>query len=162
SASSEVSWLWDGYLARAGVTLLTSQWKAGKTTLLSVLLARLKAGGTLGGRAVHPGTALVLTEEEPSLWCQRSRTLDLQGHVSWLSRPFLGKPSREQWHRLLDDVLALRQQAGLDLFIIDPLASFLPGSDENHAPSVLAALAPLRRLTSSGMAVLLLHHPRKA
>jgi hypothetical protein len=27
------------------VTLLTSQWKAGKTTLLSVLLARLKQGG---------------------------------------------------------------------------------------------------------------------
>src|SRR5262249_13197903 len=41
------------------------------------------------------------------------------------------------------------------------LAAFLPGSDENHAPSVLEALAPLRRLTSAGMAVLL-HHPRKA
>src|SRR5262245_33402532 len=45
SASTEVSWLWHGYLARGGVTLLTSQWKAGKTTLLSVLLARLETGG---------------------------------------------------------------------------------------------------------------------
>jgi hypothetical protein len=28
-----VDWLWDGYLARGSVTLLTSQWKTGKTTL---------------------------------------------------------------------------------------------------------------------------------
>ena len=33
-----VTWLWHGYLAAGQVTLLTSQWKAGKTTLLSVLL----------------------------------------------------------------------------------------------------------------------------
>jgi hypothetical protein len=33
-------WLWQGYLAPATVTLLTGRWKAGKTTLLSVLLAR--------------------------------------------------------------------------------------------------------------------------
>jgi hypothetical protein len=33
-------WLWHGYLLPGSVTLLTSVWKAGKTTLLSVLLAR--------------------------------------------------------------------------------------------------------------------------
>jgi hypothetical protein len=50
-------WLWHGYLAAGNVTLLVGQWKAGKTTLLSVLLARLGAGGTLAGRAVRPGRA---------------------------------------------------------------------------------------------------------
>src|SRR5262245_49475628 len=30
-----MSWLWDGYLAPGLVTLLTAQWKSGKTTLLS-------------------------------------------------------------------------------------------------------------------------------
>src|SRR5436305_2676093 len=48
-------WLWDGYLASANVTLLVGPWKAGKTTLLSVLLARLETGGTLAGRAVRAG-----------------------------------------------------------------------------------------------------------
>ena len=38
-------WLWHGYLARGAVTLLTSQWKTGKTTLLSVLLNKLGDGG---------------------------------------------------------------------------------------------------------------------
>jgi AAA domain len=31
---SPVKWLWDGYLARKHLTLLTGQWKIGKTTLL--------------------------------------------------------------------------------------------------------------------------------
>src|SRR5690606_8737705 len=40
-----IDWIWQGYLARGATTLLTSQWKAGKTTLVSVLLARLARGG---------------------------------------------------------------------------------------------------------------------
>ncbi len=46
-----VEWLWHGFVARGNVTLLTSLWKAGKTTLISLLLARRKAGGMLAGLA---------------------------------------------------------------------------------------------------------------
>src|SRR5438309_2264725 len=60
----------------------------------------------------------------------------------------------------LADVQALRRDVGIDLFVIDPLAAFLPG-DENNAAAILAALSPLRRLTDAGLAVELLHHPRK-
>jgi hypothetical protein len=45
--------------------------------------------------------------------------------------------------------------------VIDPLASFLPGYDENSAGALLDALLPLARLTQQGAAVLLMHHPRK-
>ena len=48
----EVRWLWDGYLAAGLVTLLTSRWKTGKTTLVSLLLARIGAGRRAGPRAV--------------------------------------------------------------------------------------------------------------
>ena len=33
-AEAQRTWLWQGYLTPGNVTLLTSQWKAGKTTLL--------------------------------------------------------------------------------------------------------------------------------
>jgi hypothetical protein len=33
-------WLWEGFIARANLTLLTSMWKSGKTTLVSLLLSR--------------------------------------------------------------------------------------------------------------------------
>src|SRR5206468_12495095 len=58
-----VPWIWHGYLARHSLTLLTGQWKIGKTTLLAALLARMGSGGELAGRPVSPGRAIVITEE---------------------------------------------------------------------------------------------------
>src|SRR5688500_2294227 len=60
SLPSGVPWLWQGYLAPGALTLLTSQWKAGKTTLVSVLLARLGTGGTLAGLPLGAGNAVVV------------------------------------------------------------------------------------------------------
>ena len=45
--------------------------------------------------------------------------------------------------------------------VIDPLAVFLPGNCENLAGVMTECLLPLRELTDRGVAVLLLHHPRK-
>lgn len=45
--------------------------------------------------------------------------------------------------------------------VIDPLASFLPGNDENNAGRMLQMLIPLQWLSDSGLAVLVLHHPQK-
>ena len=57
--------------------------------------------------------------------------------------------------------MEVRAAGELDLFIVDPLASFLPGRCESDAGMLLEALQPLHRLTTAGVAVLLLHHPRK-
>src|SRR5437016_10666490 len=85
---SHLDWLWEGYLAAGNLTLLTSQWKAGKTTLLSLLLDRMKHGGQLAGLGVRPGKAVVLSEESSTHWLQRSERYDLDGHVRWCCRPF--------------------------------------------------------------------------
>src|SRR5438552_16781898 len=74
-AGGATSWLWDGYLARGCVTLLTSQWKSGKTTLLALLLARREAGGELAGLAVAPGRTAVVSEEAALLWEERRQRL---------------------------------------------------------------------------------------
>jgi hypothetical protein len=154
-------WLWQGYLAAGGVTLLTGQWKVGKTTLLSALLARLRAGGDLGGRTVSAGKAVVVSEEGGDHWLRRAERFALGDHLGWLCRPFRDRPSPAQWLALLDRLVELRRTEAVDLFVIDPLAAFLPGYDENSAAALLAAVAPLSRVTSLGAAVLLLHHPRK-
>ncbi len=161
AAGSRLDWLWPGYLAAGNVTLLTSQWKAGKTTLLSVLLDRMKTGGTLAGLPVRPGKAVVVSEESPSMWLERSRRFDFAGNVCWLCRPFAAKPRPSDWVGLLDQLLALHHQFGLSLVAIDPLAAFLPFRSENDAGEMLAALLPLQRLTTEGLSILLLHHPRK-
>jgi hypothetical protein len=154
-------WLWHGYLAAGHLTLFTSQWKSGKTTLVSLLLARMDEGGDLAGLAVAPGKAVVVSEEDPSLWAYRCQKLGFGRHVWLLCRPFLGPPSFEEWDALIDHLLALHEEHGLSLAVIDPLAVFLPGNNENSASVMAEALAPLGRLTARGLAVLLLHHPSK-
>jgi hypothetical protein len=144
------------------ITLLTSQWKSGKTTLLSVLLARRAKGGTLAGRALKPGRTAVVCEESDWHWLPRRRTLDFGDDVAFFYRPFEGhKPIMREWLGLIDSVARLGFEQGVDLAVFDPLAPFLPGRGENSAELMLEALLPLERLQSAGMAVMLLHHPKK-
>jgi hypothetical protein len=157
----EVPWLWQGYLARGHVTLLTSQWKMGKTTLLAVLLGRMAAGGTLAGLDVAAGRAVVVSEEGNDLWEPRVRRLGLGRQVCLLSRPLAGKRTLAGWLDLLDFVGELHRQHGLALVVIDSIGELLPAGAERGAGAMLEALLPLRRLTEAGVAVLLLHHPRK-
>lgn len=159
-AASDIPFIWDGYLAPRYVTLLTSQWKSGKTTLLSLLLSRRLAGGTLGGRAVSVGKTAVISEEDAGHWQVRRRQLDL-GNTCFFCRPFPGKPSQEQWLALLERLVELRENCGLDLVVVDSLGTFLPGRCENQAALLLEGLLPLLRLTRLGLAVLLVHHPAK-
>ncbi len=75
-----MDWVWKGYIAGGNVTLLISQWKSGKSTLMSVLLSKLggqETGGSMGGHAISAGRAVVVTEEPKEAWHQRSLVLPL-------------------------------------------------------------------------------------
>jgi hypothetical protein len=154
-------WIWHGYLRRGGVTLLTSQWKAGKTTLLALLLDRLGCGGQLAGLAVQAGRAAVVSEEDAAIWFNRSQQLDFGRHVSFFCRPFVNKPQPAQWNGLINRLLRLWAEEGIDLVVLDSLSALLPAGAESHADLMNAALRPLERLTAAGLAVVLVHHPRK-
>ncbi|MFO0966092.1 MAG: AAA family ATPase [Gemmataceae bacterium] len=160
AASASLSWLWHGFLAKGNLTLLTSQWKTGKTTLLALLLSRFKAGGQLAGLDVAPARPIVLSEESALHWRPRHDRLGLS-HAFFVCRPFRAKPTFDQWTSLIDDVDRLRHDQGFDCLAIDPLASFLPTA-ESSADAALKALLPLQKLTDAGMAILITHHPRKA
>ena len=154
-------WVWDGYLAAGQITLFTSVWKSGKTTLLSHLLAQRKSGGTLAGRAVAAGVSAIVTEEPASLWHERHAHLGFGPRDCFFCRPFVGVPSQADWLQFIDVIKGQKLTRGLDLVIIDPLAYFLPAGEASHARLFLEALTPLHLLTQEGMAVLLVHHPRK-
>jgi AAA domain len=160
-ARPDPGWLWHGYLAPGNATLLTSQWKAGKTTLVSVLLSKMKSGGTLAGLAVRPGRAIVVSEESIEHWLTRHDRLHFGPNIQFICRPFRGRPTTFEWMGLIDRILARHNAAGLDLVVIDPLAAFLPGRTENDAGTMLDVLLPLQRLTGAGIAVLINHHPKK-
>jgi hypothetical protein len=155
-------WVWDGYLPRGDIALLTGLWTAGKTTLVAGLLHALGSGGTFLGRGVRAGTAVVVAEESAEHWEERVRAIPVGPHARLVSRPFVARPAPAQWDALVTWAEARRAAGGLDLFVVDPLASFLPGSSEADTGTLHAFLAPLRRLAAGGTAVLVLHHPAKA
>jgi hypothetical protein len=155
------AWLWQGYLGPGKVTLLTSQWKSGKTTLVALLLARLQQGGQLAGLPVGPARAFVISEESAADWRPRFQHLGIHDHVDLLCRPFPLQPNREQWLALVETAALMHDRQGTVLVVIDSLAQFLPPHSENSAGALLECLTPLQRLTTAGMCVLLVHHPRK-
>jgi hypothetical protein len=156
-----VTWLWDGYLAAGKLTLLTSQAKAGKTTLLAHLLGRIGGGGLLAEGSVRAGKAVVISEETEEEWDPRRRQLGIGASVCIICRPLRGKPTAEQWRGLVADLRRLWTAHAFELLVIDTLSSFLPASCENNADRLLEALAALRELTDLGLSVCLVHHPGK-
>jgi hypothetical protein len=132
-AQPHTPWLWHGYLAPGKVTLLISPPKTGKTTLASHMLARFAQGGQLAGLAVAPARAIVVSEESASDWDARCRQFDLGQNVQFLCRPFQGaRPTSAQWFALVASLESLHRREGLDLIVIDPLATLLP--DSNSLP----------------------------
>ena len=155
------NWIWQGFIATGNVTLLTSQWKSGKTTLLCILLNLRVAGGELGGLAVKPGRTVIICEEPMDLWAPRIDKHQFDDTVCFISRPFPSFPTREQWLDLMNRVLAIHREHGVDMVVIVPPSSALLQGSENHAMLLmLETLLVLRDPQSrAGMAVTLLHHP---
>jgi hypothetical protein len=133
--------------------------KGGKTTLLSLLLARRKEGGALGGLAVNAGKTVIVTEEDSSTWALRARKDDYGQGVCFFPQPFRGIPRPAEWLALIMQILELQAAHGFDLLVLDPLAPLL--ENENHSRTVLECFLPLRELTRRGVGLLAMHHPAK-
>lgn len=158
-SESPADWLWHGFVARRNSTLLTSLWKAGKTTLLSLLLARRKSGGMLAGLPVTAGKTIVVSEEPTAFWTDRARRYDFGGNLCLLPQPFNHVPTQQEWCGLVEHLGKLRDQNGADLLVVDTLSHFL--RNENHGVAILDALMLLDELRRRGMGILLNHHPAK-
>ena len=161
SAGSISDWLWHGMMARGNLTLFTSRWKVGKTTLLTGLLQEFATGGTFLDRAVAAAKVLVVSEESRDTWADRLRRMPVGAHCRLLSRPFPRRPTPDEWNKLVDHAMDMHAAGDLDLMVIDPLAKFLPGKTESDLPTIMEFLDPLKRLAQAGAGVAILHHSRK-
>jgi AAA domain len=156
----ETRWLWHGLLGPGKLTLLTSLWKFGKTTLLSHLLAQRRTGGDFLGLSVTKGTSMVLSEEAPDLWQRRFDCHGLGAETTVLCRPYRSRPTVGQLTKLCSKIVECKEDRP-DLVVFDTLSYFLPSHDENSARVMATALTPFAALAQAGVAVLLLHHPTK-
>lgn len=155
-------WIWDGYLPRGGITLLSALWKAGKTTLLAHLLRSLGTDGSFLGRTIHASRVLYVSEEGEQHWVRRRDDLSIGDNAGFYLQPFAAKPNPADWIAFVNNLKADVEEHRFDLVIFDTLAKLWPVVEENDAGSVDAALMPLWNITKSGAGVLLIHHLRKS
>lgn len=155
-------WIWEGYLPRAGITLLSALWKAGKTTLLAHLLKALGDAGAFLGKPIKASKVLYVSEEGELHWVRRRDSLGFGDHAGFYLQPFACKPNAADWISFLGGLRNDITAHGFDLVVFDTLAKLWPVIEENDAGSVDAALMPLWELTKAGAGVLLIHHLRKS
>lgn len=159
--SERPDWVWDGYIAKGYVTLLTGMWKAGKSTLISHLFREMERGGELG-TFVFSGRVLVVSEEPDGKWAERRDVLVLGDHIEVLTRPFSGSSGQRSWFRAIRKIASLVEERSYSLVVFDSLPNLWPVEKEEHAGSVLAAVRPLHAIADAGAAVLLTNHPAKS
>ncbi len=156
----QVRWLWNGYIARGLLTLLSARPKIGKTTLVFHLfksLLNLNRQDFLGRSTELASKILLLTEEGNFLLKRRLERFEISGENFLLGPRFAIK----NWFDTLEQIrLAITQ--GVTMVVIDTLASFWGIGDENDAPSVVEALLPLQTIVQQHeVAVVIIHHLRK-
>lgn len=149
-----IPWIWDGLIADEAITLLSAPEKTGKTTLLSLLLDRRRAGGQLLGRPVRPGPTILCSEENSCLWALRQPPLDFGSQLEF-HRPFGGNPSPGRWRRFIDHLLD-HVHYTFDLLVIDTIMTFLPAA-QNNPTALRKALNELRVIANQPVGILLLH-----
>lgn len=154
-----IPWIWEGVVAEGAVTLLSAPEKVGKTTLLSLLLDRRRAGGQLLGRTVYPGKTVLCSEEKDALWALRQPPLDF-GPGLLFHTPAGDCPSRGRWKRFIDDLLKLSfRDDAFDLLVIDTAVHFLPLGERNKKTRTWA-LAQLSLVAGTPAGVLVLNQSR--
>src|SRR5262249_6744212 len=157
----DAKWLWYGYIARGNVTLFTSPEKWGKTTLINGLLQVMAEGGKFLDRPAAAAKVLIVTEEPGDTWHDRLQRMPLGRHCRFQARPWPRRPTPQQWERLIEREMEMQAAGQLDLLVIDPLSRFVPGAGDGVMNSLYRILVPLKCLTDSGGAVLILHPPRR-
>jgi len=156
----QVEWPWHGYLATGFITLLVGLWKGGKTTLVGHLLKCFGSGGDLAG-AVVPAKVLVITEEGNGLWARRRDEVGFGDHVYFHVRPFKTRPTFREWETYVNSVAKVVRAGGFNVVIFDTWQAVNPCPDENDAAGTMRAVTPLHGISEEGVAILLVHHPKK-
>lgn len=170
AVSTHVDWIWEKYIARGYVTLLSGAPTMGKTTLFAWLFKYMQDARRDGepcmalGEAVRPGKVLVITEENGTVWgCRGEEVGGLSDDIEclYVGEVFSSKPTMGEWYDFCTWVSALVSLKDYSIVLMDPWQSLNPAQDENDAMSNAEAISALRVVADEGAAVVISHHTPK-
>lgn len=159
-------WLWENYIARGHITLLSALWKSGKSTFIRCLLKSMCENTEFCGEPTTRANVLVLSEESDDEWWEAKEDFSItkKENIFILPRAIIKKPNKKEWEDLVLEIQSFCILHEISLVIIDTIATFMPIQNENDAGEWSDPLTHLYKLTESEIktAVLLVHHSRKS
>ena len=156
-------WIWENYIARGNITLLSALWKAGKSTFLRCLFQAMAHAEEFAGQPTKKCKVLVISEEARGEWADKKEDVeveDIRPIIIW-PRPIRVKPNLKQWIQFIEEITARCKAENIEMVVIDTLSTFWPIDNENDSAQVLKALVPLYSFSENNIATLLVHHFRK-
>src|SRR3990167_871874 len=156
-------WIWENYIAKGNITLLSALWKAGKSTFLRNLFVAISEQREFAGHPTTRSKILVVSEEDSGEWYSQKADLEDEQieHILVWSRPIRMKPNLKQWIELIEALTIKCLEEKVDAIVIDTITTFWPIDNENDSAQVIKALVPLYSFTENHIAVVLVHHFRK-
>ncbi len=162
AAPDEPAWVFEGYVSAGAKTLLAGLPKGGKTTLIAALIeAVASAAQSFLGRRVGGGPVVLASEEGDSTLGPKLRGLP-DGRVRVLNRDAAWP--KPPWADLIGGAVREAEAIGATLLVIDSMAFWaaLEPEREKDSGAAQAIMDALDEATRAGLAVLLVHHQRKA
>jgi hypothetical protein len=157
------SWIWEGYIAKGGITLLTADPKAGKSEFIRGLLRAIENEVEFIGQPTTKTNVLVISEEPVADWVEKREEFGFENKLKfWIwPQPFLVKIKLKLWESFFQEVLDFCKENEVEFIIFDTISKNWPVANENDATQVTDALRPTYLWQKNNLAVLLVHHDNK-
>ena len=158
----EVDWLWQRYIPRGKLTLMTGDPQAGKTTLLCDIMAALSTGRPLPGETEPraPERSWLMSSEDDKhdtlIWRLENQRADLRMVRLTDEKVTLNRP-------VLQEIEADIREFRFALVIIDTLTTWMGGDiDMNRANESMDFMNTLKEIAQrTNCAIVLVRHRRK-
>jgi hypothetical protein len=159
-------WLWENVIARGHGTILTAQYKSGKSTFIRCLMKAMYDEEEFLGYPTKRCNILVVSEESLTEWKIKSSDfgLDNDDVPIWICKPpFFGKASKKDWISFcLEDLPNFCTENKIDLVIVDTVSHFWPVIHENDSGETGDALGYFDKLKNINIAVLVVQQSNKS
>lgn len=157
------SWIWEGYIAKGFISLLTAPPKVGKSEFIRGLLKAIEEEIEFVGQPTTRVNILIISEESVIDWVEKRDEFDFTDKSKvWIwSKPFMAKIKLKMWETFFQEVLDFCKENKIELIIMDTISKYWPVDNENDATQMNDALRPTYLWTKNNLAVLLVHHDNK-
>jgi len=158
-----IDWVAYPWAAAGALTELDAKVKIGKTTWLTALCRAVLDGLPFMGQPTRKSKVVYLTEQSPRSFREALRRAGLTDRDDFVVL-FWHETNGADWPAVAAAAVAECERIGAGFLAVDTLPQFagMRGDSENNSGAALEAIQPLQLAASTGLAVVLVRHERKA